>query len=83
MIVDVIKKCWAKQKERKFFESYVATDLHGTIILPNHKFRGNTEVIFYPFAKEVMKILSQRYDTRTICYTSSYPEELEGVFKTV
>jgi len=77
MLVDVIQKQWARQHRNKWYESFWLFDLHGTIIEPNHR-RGNCEVVYYPYAKEVLQILTNRQDIRTIIFTSSYPEELKG-----
>jgi len=75
MIVDVIKKQWERQKTHLYYESYFAIDLHGTVIRPDH-LRISDSIEFYPYAKEVMQILTKRYDIRTICFTSSYPDEI-------
>lgn len=75
MITNVILSCWEKQKKFHFYESYFLFDLHGTIIKPNH-IRSNYDVEYYPYAKEVLQILTNRTDIRTIVFTSSYPDEL-------
>jgi hypothetical protein len=76
MMVDVILNFWEKQRTCKYFESYWIFDMHGTIIKPNH-IRGNTDLNYYPFAKECLQILTSRPDIRIISFTSSYTEDLK------
>lgn len=80
MMIDVILKLWDKQFINKYYESYWLFDLHGTIIKSNH-IKGSTEVIYYPYAKECLQIITNRPDIRTIVFTSSYPDELAAYDK--
>jgi hypothetical protein len=80
MMVDMILKSWQKQKENKYYEQYWLFDLHGTIIKPNY-IKGSIEVVYYPFAKECLQIITSRKDIRTIIFTSSFTEELAGYDK--
>ena len=74
-IVTRIKRMFERAFEKEWYETYWAMDLHGTIILPNHK-RGNPEMVYYPYAKEAMQMMSDRADIKLFTYTASYPEEI-------
>jgi len=53
---------------------YYAFDLHGTIIKPNYE-AGNIPTEFYPYALEVLQMLSKRDDVCMYIYTCSHPHE--------
>lgn len=61
-----------KRKDWKYV--YYAFDLHGTIVKPNYE-AGNIPREFYPFAKEVLQMLSKRDDVVIYMYTCSHPHE--------
>lgn len=54
--------------------TYWAFDLHGTIIIPNYD-SDNIPREFYPYAKEVLQMLSKREDVVMYVYTCSHPHE--------
>jgi len=62
------KKGW----DRIFF----MFDLHGTVIVPN-RIVGNTEIIYYPYAKETLQLISNRDDLDLNIYTCSHDEEIK------
>jgi len=74
MIVDYISKMFEHSFKKEWYETYWAIDLHGTIIKPTY---NGVDVEYYPYAKEVMQILSKRPDIKTILWTSSFPHEIE------
>lgn len=55
---------------------YYALDLHGTVLIPNYE-AGNIPKEFYPYAKEVLLMLSDRDDVVMFMYTCSHPHERE------
>jgi hypothetical protein len=73
MIVDFIQRMFLHSFEKEWYETYWAFDLHGTIIKPTYK---GTEMIYYPYAKETLQILTKRKDTKLILWTSSFPGEI-------
>ena len=73
-ILKWIKKMFTHAEKSEWFETYWAVDLHGTIIKPSYK---GTEMTYYPYAKETMKLLSERKDIKLILWTSSFPNEIE------
>jgi hypothetical protein len=73
MIVNYIQKMFNHSFEKQWYETYWAFDLHGTIIKPTYK---GTEVIYYPWAKKTLQLLTTRQDIKMILWTSSYPEEI-------
>ena len=62
------KKGWDK--------TYWLFDLHSTVIKPNYEY-GNIPREFYPHAKEVLQMLSERDDVCMAIYTCSHPHEVE------
>lgn len=89
-ILTWIKEMFEHAEKKQWFEVYFAFDIHGTISIPDYR-KGikkdpieKPAVTYYPFAKEVLQILSNRPDTVIIMFTSSYPEEIEyynNIFK--
>jgi len=64
-----------KQKEEKNWDYiYVAVDLHGTIFKPTYSEKENFE--YYPYAKETMKLMSDRKDIKLILWSSTHYNKL-------
>jgi hypothetical protein len=63
-------------KSKGWERTYWAFDIHGTILHPTFK-ENVVSTEFYPYAKEVMQLISQRKDIVRILYTCSYPHEIE------
>lgn len=66
----------ALEKHPSWGFTYWAFDLHGTIVKPNFE-AGNIPTEFYPYAKEVLQMLSKRDDVVMYMYTCSHPHEQE------
>jgi len=66
----------ALEKRKDWGYVYYAIDLHGTIVKPNFEV-GNIPKEFYPYAKEVLQMLSKRDDIIMYMYTCSHPHEQE------
>jgi len=75
-IVNWIDKMFKHAEKRKWFETYWAIDIHGTISVPDYR-KKSKEIIYYPYAKETLQLLSNRKDIILILSTSSYPDEIQ------
>lgn len=75
-IVRWIETMFKHSFEKLWYETYWAIDLHGTAIYP-HSRNSDVKVQYYPYAKEVLQLLTQRDDIVLIMSTSSYPDEIE------
>lgn len=71
-----IHKMFNNAFDKQWYETYWLCDLHSTIIKPSYNLNDKS-VNYYPFAKEVLQILSKRNDIKMIMWTSSYPNEIE------
>lgn len=71
-----IHKMFNNAFNKQWYETYWLCDLHSTIIKPSYNLNDKS-VNYYPFAKEVLQILSKRNDIKMIMWTSSYPNEIE------
>lgn len=78
-MVDYIQKMFAHSFNKKWYETYWAIDLHGTIIKPTYNSNGDME--YYPYALDVLRLLTKRPDIKLILWTSSYPEEIKSLLK--
>ena len=61
--------------KKEWFETYWAIDLHSTVMESSYDL-NNKEIKYFPFAKEVLQILTNREDVELIMWTSSYPQEI-------
>lgn len=50
---------------------YILIDIHGTVFIPSYLSKENYE--FYPYAKEVLKLLSKAPNIKLILWTSIRP----------
>ncbi len=80
-ILKWIKMMFAHAEEKQWFETYWAIDIHGTISKPDFR-KTVKEIEYYPYAKEVLQLLSKRKDIVLIMSTSSYPDEITVYDKT-
>jgi len=63
-------------KARGWDRTYWFFDIHETMIIPDYK-KEVTDLNFYPWAKDVMEILSNRPEICLVLYTCSWPNEIE------
>jgi hypothetical protein len=61
--------------EREWFKTYWCIDIHGTISQPDYREKVK-EIVYYPYAKETLQLLTKRKDIILIMYSSSFPDEL-------
>jgi len=75
-ILKWIKKMFLHAEEKEWDRVYFTFDFHGTIAKADYR-KSVKDVVYYPYAKETLQLLSNRQDIKTILWTSSYPDELE------
>lgn len=75
MICQWIDKMFKRAFEKKWYNTYWAFDIHGTILIPTFR-KNNMDFKFYPWAKETLQLISKRKDIVMIMFTSSYPKEI-------
>jgi hypothetical protein len=75
MITRAIKTCFEQARLKNWDKTYWAFDIHGTMLKPTFK-TGIVSTEFYPYAKEVMQLLTKQKNIVRILYTCSYPEEI-------
>lgn len=71
-----IERMFNRAKEKHWYETYWCIDIHGTISCPDYR-RTEKSILYYPYAKETLKLLTDRDDIVLILFTSSYPNEIE------
>jgi hypothetical protein len=76
----LIKKTFDVAKRRNWDKTFWAIDIHETMIIPNYK-KDDIPKTWYPYALEVMQILSKRKDVCLILFTCSHPHEIELYLK--
>ena len=80
MITRAIENCLYNARTKGWSKTYWAFDIHGTILKPTHK-SGVLSTEFYPYAKEVLQLISRQPDIVRILYTCSYPNEITGYLR--
>lgn len=75
-MVTWIDKMFNHSFSKKWYTTYWGIDLHGTVLFPTNR-DSHTNMVYYPYAKETLLLLSNRPDIKLIMSTSSYPEEIE------
>lgn len=80
MITRAINTCLEHAKLKGWDKTYWAFDIHGTMLKPTFK-TGVVSTEFYPYAKEVMQMLTRQKNIVRILYTCSYPEEIVQYLK--
>lgn len=76
MITRAIRTACRVARERNWKRFYWAVDIHGTMMPSTHR-GGDMPKTFYPFAKEVLQLASQRNDICLMLYTCSHQHEVE------
>lgn len=75
MITRAIANCFSNARLKGWNKTYWAFDIHGTILKPTFR-SGVVSTEFYPYAKEVMQLISRQSNIVRILYTCSYPQEI-------
>ena len=68
-IQKVFDNAFIRAKEKNWDYIYILVDVHGTIFVPSYLNKENYE--FYPYAKEVLQLLSKDPNIKLILWTSS------------
>ena len=68
-----------RMEERDWDKIYYFFDLHETVLYPDYD--NKHPLRLYPYAKEVLKYLSDREDISISIYTCSYPREIKKYVK--
>jgi len=71
-----INKMFNHSFKKEWYETYWAIDIHGTVLNPDYR-KEELSFIYYPYAKEVLQMMTKREDIVLIMATSSYPHEIE------
>lgn len=74
-IIKSIEREYQNMHDRGWDRIFLMFDLHGTIIKPNRTV-GNTDVVYYPYAKETLQLISNRGDLDLNIYTCSHDDEV-------
>lgn len=72
-----INNVFTNSFRKEWYKTYWVIDLHSTVIKPSYNLNDKS-VEFYPFAKEVLQLLSKRDDIHLIMWTSSYQHEIDN-----
>jgi len=81
-ILTWLKKMFNHAEKKEWFETYHSIDIHGTISKPDYRKNITKKTLnYYPYAKETLKLMTDRKDIILILYSSSYPEEIETYIK--
>ena len=74
-IIRAIEREYQNMHDRGWDRIFLMFDLHGTIIKPNRTI-GNTDIDYYPYAKETLQLISNRPDLDLNIYTCSHEDEI-------
>ena len=81
-IIKAIENAIARANAKKWEFVYFLVDIHGTVFVPSYLAKENYE--FYPYAKQVLQLLSAGGSTKLILWTSTgkeYIKEYLDVFE--
>lgn len=70
-IVKAFDNAYERAKVKNWDYIYILVDMHGTIFEPSYLKEENYK--YYPYAKEVLQLLSLYTDTKLILWTSTRP----------
>ena len=70
-IVKAFDNAYERAKAKNWDYIYILVDMHGTIFTPSYLKEEKYE--YYPYAKEVLQLLSLYTDTKLILWTSTRP----------
>lgn len=65
---------------KEWYETYWVIDIHKTVIQATYDIKDDS-VKYYPYAKEVLQILTQRKDINLIMWTSSFSNVIDEYIK--
>lgn len=74
-IVKAFKSAFKRGKEKHWEYIYVMVDIHGTVFVPSYY--NKEEYKYYPYAYDVLNILSEREEVKLILWTSSTQDSID------
>jgi hypothetical protein len=74
-LIKTIDREYEHMKDRGWDRIFLFFDLHGTVIKPNFEV-GNTNLDYYPYAKETLQLLSKQINVDLNIYTCSHEDEI-------
>ena len=74
-IIKAFNTAHEKKLVNHWDKNYVLVDIHATILKPSYHNEEKFE--FYPYAKEVLRLLSIKKDYSLILWTSTYHDKIE------
>lgn len=74
-IIKAFKTASEKKLVKHWDKNYILVDIHATILKPSYYNKETFE--FYPYAKEVLKLLSDNKEYSLILWTSTYRDKIE------
>lgn len=80
MITRAVLNCISHARTKGWDKTYWAFDIHGTILKPTFQ-SAVLSTEFYPYAKDVMQLISRQSNIVRILYTCSYPHEIAGYLR--
>ena len=70
-IIRAFESAIVRSRAKHWDYIYILIDMHGTIFIPSYLSKETYE--FYPYAKEVLRMLSKASNTKLILWTSTRP----------
>jgi len=82
-LLDWIETMFNHAKDKQWYETYHAFDIHGVISKPDYRKDGKDfKINYYPYAKETLQFLTKnRPDMILFIFTSSYKNEIDCYMK--
>lgn len=74
-LIKYLDKLFKMQEEKGWKYLYFMVDVHNTIIRPTYN--KSLKFEYYPYAREVLHLLSFRQEIKLIMWTSTYPDVIE------
>ena len=78
-IIKAFNTAHEKKLVNHWDKNYVLVDIHATVLKPSYYNEETFE--FYPYAKEVLKLLSDNKEYSLILWTSTYHDKIEMYLK--
>jgi len=75
-----IENSFNSMEEREWSTLYWFIDFHGTIAVPDYNDTSKKRQ-FYPYAKEVLQMLSKRLDCCVILWTCSHKDDIKDMIE--
>lgn len=80
-IIKAFEHAYRQKAAKKWDYIYVAVDIHGTIFKPTYSSFYSHNDEYYPYAKEVLQMMSRRKDIKLILWSSTPSDILVKYWK--